>query len=182
MKKVISSWLRENFNFHKLVLLLFLIPTLAVAQQTQQLQMSDFVLFSGAGGPGTATCSSPGYAVQLGSSSNVNGGTIGSFNLIKTTGTVSITGNVFSKGTITLANSNSVTGKIAASNSPFKTGTIVSIGSNANLGGNIDVNGNIIVSGGTVSGKVTHPTGTTYSGPTPAGGNITGAPNLPLFP
>ncbi|HRH34623.1 MAG TPA: hypothetical protein PKY12_06165, partial [Catalimonadaceae bacterium] len=153
-----------------------------MAQQTQQLQMSDFVLFSGAGGPGTATCSSPGYAVQLGSSSNVNGGTIGSFNLIKTTGTVSITGNVFSKGTITLANSNSVTGKIAASNSPFKTGTIVSIGSNANLGGNIDVNGNIIVSGGTVSGKVTHPTGTTYSGPTPAGGNITGAPNLPLFP
>jgi hypothetical protein len=148
----------------------------------QQLQMSEFVLFSGAGGPGTSPAASPGYAVQLGSSSAVNGGAVGSFKLIKSTGTVSFNANLYSKGTISLTNSNSVTGKIAASNSPFVTGTILSVGSNANLGGNIDVNGNIVVGGGTVSGKVTHPTGTTYSGPTPAGGNITGTPTLPVFP
>ena len=152
------------------------------SQQTQPLPMSDFVLFSGAGGPGTANCYSPGYAVQIGSASTVNGGTIGSLKLVKTTGNVSVTGNIFSKGTIVLANSNSVTGKIAASNSPNTYGTILSVGSNANLGGDIDVNGKIVVGGGTVSGKVTHPSGTTYTGPAPAGGNITGVPVLPTFP
>ena len=111
--------------------------------QSQQLQMSDFVLFSGAGGTGTSTCGSPGYAVQLGSSSSVNGGTVGSYKLVKTLGTVSITGNVFSKGTIALANSNSVTGKISAANSTNASGTILSVGSNANLSDYIDVNGNI---------------------------------------
>ena len=33
-----------------------------------------------------------------------------------------------------------------------------------------------------VSGKVTHPAGTTYTGPLPGGGNITGTPALPVLP
>ncbi len=161
-------------------ILVMLAPKIGWAQQ--QTKMNDFVLFSGAGGPGTSSCPSPGYAVQLGSSSKVIGGTIGSLKLVKTTGTVNITGNIFSKGTIFLANSNTVTGKMAASNSPSVSGTTVTVGSNANLGGNIDANGNIKVSGGIVSGKVTHPAGTSYTGPAPSGGNITGTPSLPLFP
>ena len=119
---------------------------------SQQIPISDFVLFSGAGGPKTSLVISPGYAVQLGSSSNVNGGIIGSLRLIKSTGTVSITGNVFSNGTIELTNSNSVTGRIAASNSLNIPGTVLSVGSNANLGGNIEVKGNIIVGSSNRSG------------------------------
>lgn len=44
------------------------------------------------------------------------------------------------------------------------------------------MNGNVVVSGGTVSGRVTHPTGTTYTGPAPAGGNIVGVPAIPTLP
>ena len=161
----------QNYFFAFLILASVLLPFYGNAQT--QLQMSDFVLFSGANGPGT---------VQIGSSSNINGGSIGSLKLVKSTGTSRMTSNLYSQGTISLANSNTVTGKIAVSNSPFISGTILSVGSSANLGGNIDVNGNTVVSGGIVSGRVTHPTGTTYTGPTPALGNIIGTPSLPIFP
>ena len=144
--------------------------------------MSDFVLFSGSGGPGTTAPFSPGYAVQLGSSSSIIGGSVGSFQLVKTTATASISGNIYSKGTILFTNGNLVSGRISASNAQSVIGTILSVGSNANLGGNLDVNGNINVASGIVSGKVTHPIGTTYSGPAPALGNITGVPSLPAFP
>ena len=168
------------------LLALFLSASIGFAQQSPQLQMSDFVLFSGAGGPGTANCYSPGYAVQIGSSSTINGGTIGSLKLIYTTGPVTVTGNVFSKGTIELANNNVVKGNIAAANSFNSSGTVLSVGNSANLGlstaNTIDVKGKIVVGGGTVTSKVTHPVGTTYYGPAPAGGNITGVPTLPTFP
>ena len=149
----------------------------------QQMQMNDFVLFGGNGtSPGCTYPSSPGPGVQMGSSSSVTGGSIGSYKLVKSTGTVSITGNIHSGGTVILANSNSVTGKISAANAGGATGNILSVGSNASLGGNIDVNGNVSVGGGTVSGSVTHPGGTTYSGPLPAGGNILAPPALPALP
>ena len=160
--------------------ILFLLSTLTTFAQT--LQMSDFVLFGGNGGTGTTTPASPGYGVQLGSSTTVNGGSVGSLKLVKSTGNSSITGNIYSVGTVVLNNSNTVTGKITAANSPVVSGTILSVGSSANLGGNIDVNGNIVVGGGTVSGIVKHPSSTTYTGPAPAGGNISGTPALPTFP
>jgi len=158
-------------------------PLIGFSQQAQPLPMSDFVLFSGAGGPGTSPAVSPGYAVQLGSTSNIHGGSIGSLKLVKSTGNLIISGNVFSQGKIELANGNTVTGNIAASNSPTVTGTILSVGSNANLGlstsNTINVNGAVVVSGGTVKSKVTS---TSYSGPTPAGGKVTGVPSLPTYP
>ncbi|HEY5692639.1 MAG TPA: SprB repeat-containing protein, partial [Cyclobacteriaceae bacterium] len=140
--------------------------------QQQQLQLGDFVLLSGQNGAGTV----------LGSSSTINGGSVGSYYFVQSTGTTSINGNVDSRGTISLTNSNTVTGNISAANSFSSTGAVLSIGSNANIGGNINVNGNIIIDGGLVSGSVTHPAGTTYSGPTPLGGNSIGIPSLPSFP
>jgi cytoskeletal protein CcmA (bactofilin family) len=125
---------------------------------------------------------SPGYGVQFGSSSNINGGWIGSLKLFKTTGSATINGNVFSKGTIVMANSNLVSGRIAAANIPTVGGTILQIGSNANIGGNIDVNGNIVISGGVVKGKVTHSPQTTYVGPAPTLGETTGSPDIPSLP
>ena len=141
----------------------------------QQTTMKDYVLF---GGSSTYTT---GY-VQLGSSTNVQGGALGSYKLIKSTGNSTVNANIYSGGTVQLANSNVISGKITAANSPAVSGTIMSVGSSANLSGNIDVNGNIVVTSGTVSGRVTHPTGTTYTGPVPGGGNITGTPLLPTLP
>ena len=136
----------------------------------QQLKVSDFVLFGGS------------TSVEISSSTNIQGGSIASFTLVKTTGNSTLNASIYSGGSVLLNNSNIVTGKITAANSKGATGSILSIGSSANIGGNIDVNGNIIIGGGTVSGKVTHPAGTTYSGPLPAGGSITGPPTLPVFP
>jgi len=56
------------------------------------------------------------------------------------------------------------------------------VGATAKLGGNIDALASISVSSGTVSGKVTHPSGSTYTGPVPAGGNVTGSPTIPTMP
>ena len=43
----------------------------------QQLQLTDFVLFSGSGGPGTTAPSAPGYGVILGNTNNIINGTVG---------------------------------------------------------------------------------------------------------
>jgi hypothetical protein len=150
--------------------------------QPEQLEMSRFVIFSGVGLQGSTVPTGPGYGVQLGSSANINGGSVGSLKLVKTTGNVNITGNIFSKGTIVLANGAKVTGRLAASNLPTISGTILNAGSNANFGGNIDVNGNIVIGGGIVAGKVTHPEFTTYVGPAPGLGEFTLPPTLPDYP
>ncbi len=169
----------RDFNargFCKLMLLSGMIMLISSLSLTAQLTtIKDYVLFGG-----SSTCAT-GY-VQMGSSSDIQGGSIGSYKLVKTTGSASLNANIYSGGTVVLANSNQVTGKITAANTFAATGTILSVGSNANLGGNIDVNGKIVVSNGTVSGRVTHPVGTTYSGPVPGGGNITGPPALPGLP
>jgi len=161
--------------------------------QAQQTNISDYVIFGGRNAPNQTTPSAPGYAVQLGSSSNIQGGNIGSYNLVKSTGNLIINGNIYSGGTIQLANSNVVTGNMAAGLTPAGvSGTIVLIGSSATIGssavpgkGNIDANGNVIVGGGNVYGKVTVPApqGTySYSGPVPAGGVVYGTPTLPTLP
>ncbi len=141
----------------------------------QQLKITDFALFGGSG-----LC--PSCTVNIGTSSSITGGSIGSYHLIQSTGNASITGNIYSGGTIILANGNTVGGRISAANTAALTGTILNVGSSAKLNGNIDVNGNIVVSGGMVSGMVTHPPGTTYTGPTPGMGNVIGTPGLPALP
>ena len=169
---------------------IFLITCLFSVQRihAQQTQITDYVIFGGKVAAGQTTPSSPGYGVQIGSSCNIGGGTIkgsiGSYNLVQSTGNLAIGTSalpfdIFSGGTIQLANSNVVTGRLSAAGS---TGTAISVGSSATIGGNIDANGNITIGGGVVSGKVTHPTGTIYSGPTPGGGEILGTPNLPVLP
>ena len=162
-----------RFAFSLVVLCSLVLPTFG-QDNDYPVPMSGFVVFSGAGGPGTSPVLSPGYGVQISSSANINGGSIGSLKLVKSTGNFTINGNIYSKGTISLVNGTNVTGKLAALNSPAAGGTtpILSVGSNANLGGNIDVNGKIVVGGGTVSGKVTYSPGATYVGPAPAQGNV----------
>src|SRR5688572_3879792 len=151
-----------------------------------QLTPNDFTLLSGPDGTGTTL---------IGSSITVNGGIIGAYKLVQTTGNVTINNsNIYSRDKIVLTNSNIVGGKIAAAanfpNSPLSTGTILSVGSSTSISGNIDVYGNVVIGGGTVSGTVTLPapsaannfTNYTYSGPTPGGGIVYGTPSLPVLP
>ena len=137
--------------------------------------MKDYVLFGGS--PSNTT----GY-LQLGSSTTIQGGAMGSYNQVRSTGNSTMTANIYSGGTVQLANSNVVNGRIGVANLLGVTGTILSVGSSTNILGRIDVNGNTVIGGGTISGSVTHPAGTTYSGPIPAGGNIIGSPQLPSLP
>ncbi len=149
-----------------------------------QTNISDYIVFGGTSGvlPGHTPPSAPGYGVQLGSSSNLQGGSVGSFQLVKSTGNLTINANIYSGGKVDLANSNTISGKITAANAYAGSGNILSAGSNINIGNNVDVNGNILISGGVVTGRVTHPVGTTYTGPFPGGGNVTGTPVLPVLP
>jgi len=166
--------------FSSAILCLFFVPSSA-----QQLRISDFVLFAGNGsvaGSQSPVPSGPGYAVQLSSSTTINGGRIGSAVLVKTTGNSAITGSIHSKGRVELANSNLVTGSISAENNGIQSGNSVVIGSSLSLAGNIDANGNITIGGGTISGYVQHPQGTSYTGPQPGGGEIIGPPALPSIP
>ncbi|MBK9637055.1 MAG: hypothetical protein IPO63_04285 [Bacteroidetes bacterium] len=147
--------------------------------------LNDYVLFAGNGtvpGQSCANPASPGYAVQLSSSTTINGGTVGSYVLVKTTGSSSITGTIRSGNDVILSSSNTVGGSIAAANAGSQSGTSISIGSNFNLAGSINANGNISVNSGNIVGSVTHPSGTSYTGPMPGGGNIIGTPNLPALP
>ena len=171
------------FKFKSSILALLVLLLHSYNGNSQQLQMTDFVLFGGNGTlTGCTNPSSPGAAVQIGSSASIQGGSIGSYTLIKTTGSALITGNIHSGKTIVLANSNQVNGKISAANSSNSSSTILSVGSSALLKDSINVKGSIVVSGGTVISRVTHPSGTTYTGPVPGGGNITGTPSLPTLP
>jgi len=160
----------------------FLFIFLCTSLKAQQPSISDFVIFSGKPAPGQTAPASPGYGVQVGSSSSIQGGTTGSYSLVLSTGSTSFIGNIYSAGKVQLANSNSVTGKITVANINGTAGTVLSVGSNASLGGDVFVNGNTVIGNGTISGTVTHAPNTTYSGPAPAGGNITAPLNLPAPP
>jgi hypothetical protein len=165
------------------LILQFFFSGVAISQQTN---ISDYVIFGGTNSvlPGQQSCNTPGYGVIFGASSNIQGGSIGSYKLIQSTGTASVTSNIFSGGTVVLANSNTVSGRITAANlSALKTGTtILSVGAGASLTGNIDVNGDIVISDGTVSGIVTNPTGSIYKLGKNSISNTKGNPNLPGLP
>jgi len=145
--------------------------------KAQQLNINDFVLFSGPNGTGTTL---------IGSSITINGGSVGAKKLVQSTGNVAINSNIYSKDKIILSNSNIVKGNIAAGanylNPPISTGTILSVGSSASITGNIDVYGNINIGGGSVTGKVTLPTGYTYIGPPPSNDTVFSTPAIPVLP
>src|SRR5260221_3602717 len=106
---------------HFPILLLVVIPQGISAQQTK---ISDFVLFGV-----NSDCASCG--VNMGSSTSISGGSVGSNKLVQSTGNVSFTGNIFSGGTVILANGNTIGGRITAANSASLTGNILSAGSSA---------------------------------------------------
>src|SRR6478735_12271102 len=130
MRKRISIYqLKTNFLFVSILM------CLSFSLKAQQPTISDYVLFGGKVITGQSTPASPGYGVILGSSTNIQGGSIGSYFFVSSTGNSTINANIFSGGKIQLANSNVISGKITAANTSSLTGTILSIGSSANIGG-----------------------------------------------
>lgn len=146
--------------------------------QAQSLPISDFVLFAGnsAGFPG-----GPGYGVHLGSSNTIQGGTVGSYVIVKSTGSTTLNASVRSAGAIEFASSHTMTGNIYAGNSALISPAFQTGGS-YNLTGNIFVNGNVLVGGGSVNGQITIPVGNNYSGPAPTGGIVNANPSIPTLP
>ncbi len=160
-----------NLICNKVILFVFLYLALSIQLSTaQQTTLKNYVLFGGSG------------YVQLGSASSVNGGSIGSYQLIQSTGNSQINANLYSGNSIQLSNGNGITGNVSVANASSLTGNVLLIGSNATIVGNLNVNGNTYIQGGSVTGSVTHPVGTIYNGPVPSAGNITGTPTLAGLP
>ena len=133
-----------------------------------QLPLRHFVVFGSNG-------------VQVGTSSSLGSGKVGSRGLVQSIGTASFGGDIHSNGRVVLANSNSVTGQVTAANQEAgSTGPSFQMGSNAFLGGTAHVAGNVSISGGTIHGPVVY--SGSYSGPEPLNGKVQGSPNLPLLP
>lgn len=149
----------------------------------QQLEAKDFVIAGGFNQNALQTSTSfSNTAVIIGKGSTITGGSIGSSQLIKILEKASIYSNVYSNGTIYFGDYTLVKGAIAAANAGKESGYVLRAGLSQQLKGNIDVKGSVYVKSGTVSGTVTIPKGSTYSGPTPSGGKVYGTPKLPTLP
>ena len=64
----------------------------------QQLRITDFAVFGGnptCAGPGQTLPNSPGCAVQFGSSTVINGGAVGSYGLVTSTGNLTVNGSIY---------------------------------------------------------------------------------------
>ncbi|MEO6684005.1 MAG: polymer-forming cytoskeletal protein, partial [Ginsengibacter sp.] len=173
----------ENYLKGLISVVFILLSIHSIGQKTT---IQDYVIFGGSGNylnTGSWSEENEGCQVVIGNKSTITNGAIGSFQFIKTTGEVSIGGNVFSGGKISLSSKNTVSGKIAADNSSGYNGDILKTGSYGNFIGNINVNGNISIgSKSKVEGTVTLPSGSSYYGPAPKGGKIVGTLSLPGLP
>ncbi|HUS01476.1 MAG TPA: hypothetical protein VMY77_07105, partial [Chitinophagaceae bacterium] len=73
------------------IIFIILLNSISVSSNAQQqLKPGDFVLFGGSTG------------VEFSSSTKIQGGSIGSLNLVKTTGNSTLNANIYSGGTIVL--------------------------------------------------------------------------------
>jgi len=149
-----------------------------------QLSLRDLVIIGGDGSCPNGPNQTPpsGCGVFISSSAIVRSGSVSSYSFIKTNSDVIINGNIHSGGRADLGNNNNIGGIITVANSSSQSGSALLIGNNAILNGNIDVAGNINIGSSQVNGKVTHPSGTTYTGPVPKGGEVIDNPSIPALP
>ena len=118
--------LRKYLNY-----CLFLLLTISFYPSNSFAQIKDYVVFGSTG-------------VQVGTSTSIVSGKVGSNVLVQSTGTASFGGDIVSKGKVILANSNNVNGNISAANAtvPPSSGIIFQAGSNVSITGSVNVNGN----------------------------------------
>jgi|GEM_PF-5762692 len=136
-----------------------------------QTKISDYVIFGG------WTSNAGVNAVDMSGSVFTGGGAIGSAQSIRTTGSLNLTGSIFSAGRILFSSNNRVTGRLTAASGSEP---VLQTGTGLSIGGDVDVNGNILIGGGVISGTITQPVGSTIS-PT-SYTSVKGTPNLPVLP
>jgi hypothetical protein len=165
--------LRISPGFCYAILLSLFVLLAGSPSSAQNLPLSDFVIYANADTTSQGLTNGPNNGVVLFGNSKILSGRVGSYYPIKTTGSVSIYGSVHSAGIITLASGNVVQGNItsAGKNASNKDTAFSALGG-FSLKGNLDINGNISISksyNSNVDGIVTHPSGTSYTGPLPSG-------------
>ena len=135
------------------------------------------------GVPGNTSQNPYAGGVEIGPNSNIQGGLVGSYTLIKSKGSLLRNGNMYSGGTMQLSFHNTITGNISVANSKGIAGTVFSAGACAKITGDINANGNIaIISGGRYRGKLPIRQAQLIHGPLPGGGNIIASPVFPVLP
>ena len=156
--------------------------------QSQTLKIQDFAIFGGdlscPTGPGQTPPSGPNPCRVNISTGAVINGNVGSYSFVQCQGASTVNGNIHSGGAINFQNSVYAYG-VTAANRFGATDDVLFTGNAAEINGNVNVNGNIHINpnaGSYVTGYAKHPSGTTYYGPVPGGGDIIGAPNLPVLP
>ncbi|MDX5404040.1 MAG: hypothetical protein LPK28_00925, partial [Bacteroidota bacterium] len=163
--------------------------SLAFMTYGQSGDITQYVIFGGdqncPTGPGQTAPGSPGCGVDIGQQSTIISGAIGTYGTIVSGSNISISGALHAGTIIDLANGATLNGPVSVANSTGQTGSVFDAGSGSKINGNLNINGNITISSGQVGGSVTHPFGTSYSGPNPKGGEFIAPPllaNLPTLP
>jgi hypothetical protein len=75
-------------------------------------------------------------STQIGTSTTINGGKVGSLQLVTSVGNTNITADIHSDNLVRLANSNTIRGNITAANRNNSAGPVFSAGSNFSFAGN----------------------------------------------
>ncbi|MDQ3278100.1 MAG: hypothetical protein M3Q06_07225, partial [Bacteroidota bacterium] len=164
MRKIISTPSEKKLLLALLTTGILFCTQLSI--NAQQLNIREFVLFGA-------------NSTQIGTSTTVTGGRIGSNKLVQTIGNTNISAQINSANRVELANSNTINGNITAQNQLNASGTIFAVGSNFSFPSNkgeIHVGGNVVIGSGTIRGTLYMPQGATYSGP-----RVNRLPN-PVFP
>lgn len=143
--------------------------------------LSNYIILAG-----NSSCTSPtDCGVSIGPNNVINTGIIGSYSGITTQGNLNHGGELYSSTVLNLGGGNIIGGDMWASNLNLNSGSVISAGSGSSFNGNVIASGDINIGGGTISGQVIHPSGTSYIGPVPQGGEVLANYNfnpLPAFP
>lgn len=157
--------------------LAFLIFSIKLTGQTQQLSVRDFVIYS-------VKDLKLASDIKVLPSVNSGKGKVGSKENIFFKNASNITADVFSRGRTELDKEININGNITANNYLGLSSEILNGDKDVVISGNVTVNGkiNISTNGSSIGGFIRQNIGSSYSGPVPALGRTNGILDLPAFP
>lgn len=163
----------KTIRFH---LFLFALIAGGYLVNGQSTQITDYVILAG-----DPQCTSDCDA-EIESGSTIQSGLIGSYQDVIFENSISHGGGIYSNQILELGYGVSIQDRCYVANSGLIAGAVLQTQANADFGSDILANGDISISSGSVAGTVTHPAGTTYSGPAPAGGEVIANPTFNPLP
>ncbi|MDQ6813969.1 MAG: hypothetical protein M3040_09535, partial [Bacteroidota bacterium] len=149
----------------------------------KSVKISDFSLF--AGNANNFSTDSTKYGITFFSVGKVFSGNVGSRGLIQLDFNNQISGNIYSDHRIRFGDNDQITGDVIANNITGSAAPALQSGNLANFPNtykNVAIQGNIVLpTNAIISGQVSQPQGSTYTGPTPAQGRYVGGfANVPM--